>query len=111
MENVVSLLGNKKAKEVVRDLLITRPKTRDDDLYLVATAWLKEIGGRKAASEMTALDFLINLANEQYLHFESLRRYRQLLQDAEPELRGAKYQKRITKLEALERDNVRNFTS
>lgn len=108
---MVSIVNNKKAKDFVKDLLSLYPKAKDDDLYLVACAWTRQLGGRKAASDISALDFLIDLSQGKHMHFESLRRYRQLLQDKEPELRGIKYQKRITKLEALERENVRNFRS
>jgi hypothetical protein len=97
----------KDIKTKVKWLLVKFPELRDDDNKLLATFYSYQVGGWDALKEMTAYDFFMNLVDNKYVNFESIRRVRCRIQEQEPELRGKKYMARkiladVTKVEIAE---------
>ena len=83
-------------KDNVRQLLLTNPKTRDNDKLLEWEYIVKyELPKRGLLDEKFATAFDIKqIFLSKDFHFESIRRYRQKLQEQEPETRGHKYRLR-----------------
>jgi len=82
----------------VRALLIKRPETRDSDMELLAWIWFMEGG------DGDKFKFLRRLADNKLPNPETVRRTRQLLQQENPDLRGAKYKKRQNHAKAFKKD-------
>ena len=81
----------KNIKDKVKFLLIKYPELRDDDNKLLTMFYCSEVGGWDALQEISAHDFFMNLINNKYTNFESIRRVRCKLQEINPELRGENY--------------------
>jgi len=94
-ENGFGLFGQmKQVKDRVRLLLEKHPHLRDDDYKLYATFIAYEIGGKDKLKQMSGYALLTDIADGKYVHFESVRRIRQKIQEQEPNLRGENYNKR-----------------
>ena len=83
----------KKTKEVVENLLRTRPATRDSDELLIClvydklgTSWKLPFG-----------EVMNKVNNGELPAFESVSRCRRKMQEKYPELRGKAYEQRIKK--------------
>lgn len=92
--------------DIVKKLLEENRHLRDDDDKLVANIWIRESGGVKKASEMTALDFLKIYARvgdgaQVYTSAESITRARRKLQHEHLHLRGEKYLSRMNEQELV----------
>ena len=77
-----------KVKDKVEHLLEKYPLLRDDDNKLIAKIWWHENKFHNTK------DFLINFGNGNIISPEAIRRARQKLQEHNPNLRGALYNKR-----------------
>lgn len=87
-----------KLNDKVRDLLIYHPKTRDDDMHLLALIW-----NREGVYEDT-LHFFTKLSAGKLPNPETVRRTRQLLQQENPDLRGEKYRSRHKHVKTFKKD-------
>lgn len=85
-----------KIKEAVTSLLEKHPHLRDNDNKLIATIWRLEVG-KENIDGLSALGFLIYVAEGRLSSAESIRRSRQKIQEDRPELRGTNYNKRQKK--------------
>lgn len=97
-------------KQRVREFLTTKPKTRDNDMLLLAHIWAvdyKRHLGRSLNDDEKNL--LKHIANNNFTSSESIRRCRQKLQELAPELRGARYQERKGDLELSVKTAMLNF--
>lgn len=83
----------KNIKEYVRHVLLTKPKTRDNDHLLMVFVWVKNNPALKDPKYQFRA-FANDYMDGKYAHFESVRRVRQALQREHPELRGRKYNER-----------------
>lgn len=83
-----------KIKDVVHELLIQRPQTRDCDRKLMAYVWSKELGGMYTLANISGFDFLKYFADGKLSSPESIRRARQKIQEENPNLRGDTYVER-----------------
>jgi hypothetical protein len=82
----------KSTREKVQFLLNSIPQTRDNDSLLIAIYWKLELG---ADGDKPTKDFLRDfLAKDKMTPPESIRRFRQSLQEKNPTLRGKSYRKR-----------------
>lgn len=90
-----------KIKDIVHDLLISKPHTRDCDKKLMANVWSKEIGGIKTLTNISGYDFLKYFSEGKLSSPESIRRARQKIQEENEDLRGATY---------FERQHLANLT-
>lgn len=95
-------------KETVRELLHAVPSLRDDDRKLFTSIILRHIGGVKM-TRMTAIDLMEMIERGELPHFESVRRLRQLIQEADPKTRGRQYERRHRELQEEVRAEVRSF--
>lgn len=93
----------------VKDLLITKPETRDNDNLLLSMIWKDDIMSRNDSS--TSKDLFNLLANGELTNFESVRRVRQKIQEENPELRGKKYKYRVGELEIETKQEVKELTA
>lgn len=76
----------------VVNLLGANPHLRDDDAKLIATIWLKELGGQEPVAKLNGMQFLHIIANNQDLTSpESITRARRKAQEENLHLRGKKY--------------------
>jgi hypothetical protein len=80
---------NSEIRNQVKKLLKMYPELRSNDQQLIATYWFNEIGKEKVEL-LSAYDLIQLLANKQITHTESIRRHRQKIQAAHPELRSLK---------------------
>jgi len=92
-----------KNKDVVKEILIRFPKTRDCDKKLIARFWDWE----KRKKNITG-DFLKEFYNGKFANPETIRRSRAKLQENEPELRGKNYMIRKGIEEQETRAEMRN---
>ena len=83
-----------KIKERVQSLLERLDYLRDDDNRLIANIWLSDAGGVKAVNNMSAMDFLAEIAKGKLTSAESIMRCRRKVQEQIPKLRGKNYQSR-----------------
>lgn len=90
----------------VRQVLLTKKRARDDDRFLLAAIWAREVG-RDKLEDMNAKMLLTYYMKGLLPSSESIRRTRQKLQQHHPELRGEKYQERQQVREPDVRDEMR----
>lgn len=95
-------------KSRVQFLLEKYPPLRDDDFRLYASYVSFQVGGKSKLEEMSAYSLLTLLANGELAHFESVTRVRRKLQEQEPKLRGANYEKRKEGANVV-RTNIHNL--
>jgi len=80
-------------KQLVKDILIQHPDTRDNDRLLMLKVWSYQnsyLRNRTFTFYSFALDFIDGI----YADPESIRRSRQMIQEKIPHLRGSGYQQR-----------------
>ena len=85
----------------VRKLLLTYPRTRDDDMLLVATYYHNYY---PQLVKQTAMDFLKAFANSKLVSSDLITRTRRKLQEHNPELRGSKWKERHQKQAEVKQD-------
>lgn len=84
-----------KLKDVVKEALMTLPKTRENDNFLVVKIWGRHFkNNNRKFSETNLIDFLTEFSNGDLPSFESITRCRRKLQELHPELRGPNYKQR-----------------
>jgi|APGre2960657404_1045060.scaffolds.fasta_scaffold01673_13 hypothetical protein len=92
----------------VKELLIERPETRDNDMHLFAAVWYRQLSAKgvdlKNVSALFLLGVMKSYKEHKLFHFESIRRQRALLQEMHPELRGEMYEKRHARQEEIVQD-------
>lgn len=86
-------------QEIVKELLESDQRLRDDDKKLSARIWCNELGGEDAATNMSAFAFLSNYARGKLTSQESIGRARRIICEDFPHLRGAKYKERLKEME------------
>ena len=92
-----------KHNEIVKEILIRFPKTRDCDKKLIARFWSWE----KRKKNITG-DFLEEFYKGKFANSETIRRCRQKIQENHPELRGKNYKIRQGKEQEETRSEMRN---
>lgn len=97
----------KQTKDRVEWLLRSIPKTKGDDNRLLSYFWWYELGKDKI-SDMSANEFLNELATNRLTGAESIRRCRQKLQEYNVELRGPNYKSRKKEAEEV-RQEINNL--
>jgi hypothetical protein len=95
-------------RDMVHHILTTKPETRDNDMYLVASYWYKQLQAKgQDLKNISALDFLTFIRDYKsrgITSFESISRQRRLLQEMHPELRGKEYEKRHATQDNVKQD-------
>lgn len=100
-------MSKKAVFELVKEILEQKPQVRDNDMYLVATVWYRDISARYNINQASAVDFFHLMRNyKRYglLSYETISRQRRLVQEAHAELRGEEYYKRRGKQEEVKAD-------
>ena len=92
-------------KDTVKTLLEIREELRDDDTHLITSIWMLKYPN---VSEVSFLDFVIDLRVKKLINPESIRRCRQKLQQEYPELRGKKYNDRLANQDNV-KEQLKNF--
>lgn len=95
-------VSNKVIAERIRELLLTHPVLRDDDLRLIANMWGQEVD----THNLPLADFLRMFAGGAITSPESIRRVRQKLQETFPELRGKRWEERQKRHEEAIRHEI-----
>jgi hypothetical protein len=93
-------------RELVKDILISFPESRDSDEKLVARIWHWQIKSKNLKEPVLKL-----LYDGQLIPVKSIERCRRDLQSKLPELRGTKYKIRKTTLEQQTRKIFSNGKS
>ena len=89
-----------KTKEVVKQLLESKPHLRDSDPKLICTYWFMELKHKKIdVNEITGFEFMKMFADSQLTNIKTIERMRRKLQEEEPELRGKIYNIRKGKIQ------------
>lgn len=91
------MIGSKKLRQRIEQVLIEFPHCRDDDHKLIANIWQKEIlerHGKEGYNKLTGHEVLAQFAKHQLSSPESIRRMRQKIQELQPVLRGNTYRER-----------------
>jgi len=91
----------KDIKKQVKEILISKPSTRDNDNELIAIIWDSECPHYRFD------DFLFNFSKGRYTSAETIRRARQKLQEQNEYLRGETYNERQRKGEEV-RQTINN---
>lgn len=91
----------KTAKGKVYSILLSHPATRDSDPKLLAMYWAKELIDANTSSTMPAYKLLDMLRSKKITNPETVRRWRQKIQEETPALRGKVYKKRLERQEAV----------
>lgn len=99
--NTVQKIKNK--KEMIREILINQPDTRDNDNLLILKVWAEQ-NPELRNRNFTFQDFAPDFINHGYVDAETVRRARQKLQEQDPETRGKKYESRHAEGDATRRD-------
>ena len=91
------------AKDRVRYLLENYPRLRDSDEQLAVEYWSLELRNDFGADiTMTAFEFLNHyMGRGKLTNYESIRRYRQILQKDCPHLQGEIYKERLARQELI----------
>ena len=90
-----------KTKEVVKQLLESKPHLRDSDPKLICTYWFMELKNKKIdVNEMSGFEFMKMLADSQLTNIKTIERMRRKLQEEHPELRG--------KLHKIRKEEIQN---
>lgn len=93
--------------DTVKEILEQKPETRDNDMYLVAVFWYRDLSSRYNVIQASVTDFFHLMRNyKKYglIHFETIRRQRCLIQELHAELRGKEYEKRHRKQAEVKAD-------
>jgi len=84
-----------KQKEIVTNLLTKYPELRDNDSRLVSNVWVHELKQMKFNHDSIKATVLLSLyATGRLTSSDSITRLRRKLQEENPQLRGAMYNKR-----------------
>jgi len=99
-------------RTIIHELLLEKPETRDNDMYLVTAIWFRQLKAKgydpKTMSGLELLTMIKNYKQNGLILFETIRRQRCLLQEMHPELRGELYEKRHATQEEVKQD-IRDF--
>lgn len=99
-------------RTIIHELLLEKPETRDNDMYLVTAIWFRQLKAKgydpKTMSGLELLTMIKNYKQNGLILFETIRRQRCLLQELHPELRGELYEKRHATQEEVKQD-IRDF--
>jgi hypothetical protein len=90
----------------VKYLLEKVPYTRENDMKLVGTYYLYEIG-KEDVNKMSAMELLTLISTNKVPHFETIRKERQRVQKAFPELKTEQYGKRRKVQQVYFKVNIR----
>jgi hypothetical protein len=82
-----------KVADIVKELLISNPKTKDDDELLTLKVWAKQ-NPKLRVKNFSFKEFSDGFLKGEYYKTESIRRTRQKLQQEFPHLRGKVYESR-----------------
>jgi hypothetical protein len=85
----------------VTTLLTKYPKTKDDDMFLVATYYYKYYPN---LAKRSALEFIKAMAEGRLVSSDLITRTRRKLQEHNPELRGTKWKERHQKQSEVKSD-------
>ena len=88
------LLMISQCSKIVKELLISSPKLRDNDQKLVANVWYVQTRENHDVNKMTAKEFLRELSTGKVMSSESITRCRRQLQEEYTFLRGEKWAER-----------------
>ena len=83
-------------KDRIMDLLIKNPLFRESDELLVVHIWKEQVKSKYGTMNVNVGTFLNDLSDYKFISYESIRRYRQLVQNQHPDLRGKNRSKRIS---------------
>lgn len=86
----------------IYNYLNTYPKSRDNDMMLVALIWRFELGNEYEST--SARELFKKMVNGEVTHFETIRRTRAKLQKEYPQVRGEKYLKRLERQNDIQED-------
>lgn len=100
-------MSKQKVFDMVKAILTDKPEARDNDMYLTAIVWYRDLQVRQNINAVSLVDFFHIMRNyKRYglLSFETISRARRLVQEAHVELRGENYDKRHKKQEEVKQD-------
>ena len=91
----------------VKQVLIEKPEARDNDMFLTATIWYRDLINRKSVGDLTLVGFFHIMRDYKswgLVSFETISRLRRLVQETCPELRGKEYENRRRKRKEVKKD-------
>lgn len=100
-------MSKQKVFDMVKAILTDKPEARDNDMYLTAIVWFRDLQRRQNINAVSLVDFFHIMRHyKRYglLSFETISRARRLVQEAHMELRGENYEKRHRKQEEVKQD-------
>ena len=93
-------MSKQKVFDMVKAILTDKPEARDNDMYLTAIVWFRDLQRRQNIHAISLVDFFHIMRNYKtygLLSFETISRGRRLVQEAHVELRGEQYNRRHAK--------------
>ena len=100
-------MSKQKVFDMVKAILTDKPEARDNDMYLTAIVWFRDLQRRQNINAISLVDFFHIMRNYKtygLLSFETISRGRRLVQEAHMELRGENYDKRHKKQDEVKQD-------
>jgi hypothetical protein len=96
-----------KVFETVKQVLIEKPETRDNDMFLTATIWYRDLSKRSNVGDLSLIGFFHIMKDYKtwgLASYETISRQRRLVQETHVELRGAEYAERHHKRQEVKQD-------
>ena len=104
------LLMISQCAKIVKQLLMSSPKLKDNDQQLVANVWYVQVRDKYNIETMSAKNFLHELAQGNLTSSESITRCRRKLQEEHTYLRGEKWAERHRAQKDV-KEELRNWKS
>ena len=100
-------MTKQKVFDMVKQVLTEKPETRDNDMYLTAVIWYRDLKSSPNVGDLTLIGFFHIMRDYKkwgLMSYETIARARRLVQETCVELRGEHYEKRHRKQQEVKDD-------
>jgi hypothetical protein len=100
-------MTKQKVFDTVKQVLTEKPETRDNDMYLTAVIWYRDLRQRPNVGDLSLVGFFHIMRDYKtwgLWSYETIARARRLVQETCVELRGEEYEKRHRKQQEVKDD-------
>lgn len=100
-------MTKQKVFDTVKQILTEKPETRDNDMYLTATIWYRDLKNRPNVGDINLIGFFHIMRDYKtwgLWSYETIARARRLVQETCIDLRGEEYEKRHRKQQEVKDD-------
>lgn len=101
------MTSKQKVFDLVKQVLTEKPETRDNDMYLTAVIWYRDLRQRPNVGDLSLIGFFHIMRDYKtwgLWSYETISRARRLVQETCTDLRGEEYEKRHRKQQEVKDD-------